>query len=151
MIKRFEVKEKCQSCDGTGLYVGMAERDGAAVVCHTCRGTGCHTFMHEYGDFDKRIERWDVSRVFEINPGICINGSITFGGMLYKDWKRGKKFKPGMENRLYTCPAWWYQSADYSKKPDWKECEVCGLFSSCSSFWEKEKCWLKWDKQEDKG
>jgi len=49
------------------------------------------------------------------------------------------------ENRLFTCPAWWYQSADYEKKPRWKECLVCGSFSSCNSFVEKEKCWKRWD------
>lgn len=30
---------ECQACKGTGLYKGMAERDGAAVVCSHCHGT----------------------------------------------------------------------------------------------------------------
>jgi len=31
---------ECSACKGTGLYVGMAEREGAAVVCSRCKGTG---------------------------------------------------------------------------------------------------------------
>lgn len=35
-----KIECECNACKGTGLYVGMAERDGAAVVCYTCKGTG---------------------------------------------------------------------------------------------------------------
>ncbi|GAH55007.1 unnamed protein product, partial [marine sediment metagenome] len=31
---------ECNDCKGTGLYTGMAEGDGFAVVCHACNGTG---------------------------------------------------------------------------------------------------------------
>jgi hypothetical protein len=47
--------------------------------------------------------------------------------------------------RNYTCPAWWYQSADYTKKPEWEECIACGSFSECKNFSNKEKCWEKFD------
>jgi len=110
MKKIFEVNEVCPSCKGTGLYIGMGERDGAAVVCHTCKGTGCHAFKHEYEEFT--------------------------------EWKTSMKFKPGAENRICTCPSQWYQSADYSKKPDWEECIMCGGggFSGCYHFSQKQKC-----------
>jgi len=49
--------------------------------------------------------------------------------------------------RNYTCPAWWYQIADYKRKPDWDECLILGSFSSCAHFSKKEKCWEKWDKE----
>lgn len=145
--------EECPSCGGTGLYVGMAERDGAAVVCHKCRGTGCFEFSYTYTPFASKKNKKGVKHVYETNPGICIgNGNgykfEDFGGMTYEDWAAGKKFKIGMENRKYTCPSWWYQTANYKKKPEWKECyeNLGGSFSGCKLFGVKEKCWEKWDK-----
>lgn len=154
MKKIIEFDERCQSCNGTGLYVGMGERDGAAVVCHTCGGTGCHKFKHEYEEFIQRTSRKGVKRVYEINPGICIGEGRghklkDFGGMPIKEWLSGSQFVAGMENRKFTCPCWWYQSADYKLKPQWQECDdSLGLsFSGCSHFSQKEKCWERWDKE----
>jgi len=148
-----EFDEKCKSCKGTGLYVGMGERDGAAVVCHTCKGTGCHHVKIEYEDFLMGIPRGDVIQVFEVNPGICIGtGDDTyqlsdFGGMPYQEWLDGKQFERGMENRKFTCPTWWYQTANYNLKPKWKECFGCNTFSSCKYFKNKDKCWERFDKE----
>jgi DnaJ-class molecular chaperone len=49
-----EVKAVCDSCGGTGLYVGMCEPKDTAVVCVRCGGTGCLTirykpFIHRSG------------------------------------------------------------------------------------------------------
>lgn len=146
--------EKCKSCGGTGLYVGMAEHDGAAVVCSTCKGIGRVKFHYEYEDYEGRVKKQGVKRVFQTNPGICIgegNGHKLdeFGGMSVEDWESGKQFTAGMENRNFTCPAWWYQCADYTKKPDWSECnKALGCrFSECSCFKNKSSCWERWDKE----
>lgn len=152
-MKTIEFDQVCKSCKGTGLYIGMGERDGSAVVCHTCSGTGCHHFKHEYEEFTGRKQSENVKRVFEANPGICIGenkGKLSlsdFGGMPFDDWSEGKPFPAGSENRKYTCPAWWYQSTNYDPKPDWPECIVCGSFSSCYKFDKKHECWEKFDKQ----
>src|ERR1017187_6535830 len=94
-----EFDEQCKSCDATGLYVGFAEKGGAAVVCQACKGTGKHHFKMEYDDFEGRVVRTDVVHVVEVNPGICIGGGkgkeyamSDFGGMKYLDWKKGKPF-----------------------------------------------------------
>jgi len=149
-----KIKEKCKACGGTGLYIGMAERDGAAIVCQKCKGTGCYEFIHQYEEFEKRIDRNDVKRVYEVNPGIVIGNGPNckledFGGMPFKDWNQGKKFIPGMEDRNHTCPAWWYQLSNIAKRPNWKECwsNLGRRFSECSHFNEKEKCWDRWDKE----
>ncbi len=151
-MKTIEFDEKCPSCSGTGLYVGIAERDGAAVVCHTCRGTGKHHFIHKYDEFVSRIESKNVKRVYESNPGICIGEGDTckledFGGMPYDDWINNKKFPNKSEMRKYTCPAWWYQRVDYKKKPNWDICIGCGTFSSCKYFNYKAHCWERFDKE----
>ncbi|HUT57036.1 MAG TPA: hypothetical protein VNA25_04065 [Phycisphaerae bacterium] len=149
-----EFDQQCKSCGGTGLYVGLAERSGAAVVCHVCKGSGCHHVKVEYDDFTGRNKRKGVTRVLQANPGICVGagkgGEFTlgdFGGMPCADWARGKPFPPGSEMRQFTCPAWWYQTADYDLKPDWDECIGCGSFSGCEHFQTKAKCWQRWDKE----
>jgi len=35
----------CSSCDGTGLYSGMCEGKGSAVVCLNCNGSGAETIV----------------------------------------------------------------------------------------------------------
>ena len=154
MKKVFKVKEKCQQCNGTGIYAGMAERDGCGVVCHHCKGTGCHEFEHTYEDFEKRETRKDLKHVLEANPGIMVgtgNGHkfSDFGGMSYEDWLSGCQFKRGMEMRKYTCPAWWYQSTNYDLKPNWDECGWGGSFSACKQFEQKQKCWEKFDLEQE--
>ena len=154
-MKEFKVNEECQACDGTGLYIGMAERDGAVVVCCKCQGTGCFKFVHRYKEFTKRRTRHGViKRVFRCNPGIIIGEGKDlqledFGGIPIGAWVDGKQFTPGTEDRKHTCPAWFYQFCDNEKKPDWKECWEClGMtFSHCKYFTTKECCWKRWDKE----
>jgi hypothetical protein len=149
-----EFEAECKACGASGLYVGLAERDGSAVVCHICKGTGKETIKISYDEFTcRKPVKEPVERVFEVNPGIVIgkgnDGRYSlsdFGGMPFEDWNAGAPFPKGSENRKFTCPAWWYQSADYEKKPNWKECES-GSFSKCSHFFTKEECWKRWDKE----
>ena len=153
-----EFDQECKSCKGTGLYVGIAERDGAAVVCNVCKGKGCHHVKIEYDDFLERNTHENVEQVYECNPGVVIGKGergdkfklSDFGGMPYSNWLSGVSFSPGMENRKFTCPVWWYQNADYSKKPNWIECVGAGsTFSKCPHFAEKDKCWERWDKEQN--
>ena len=147
-----EHDEQCKSCTGTGLYVGMAERDGAAVVCHTCEGTGCNRVKVEWDDFDGRVKRDGVKRVYRANPGIVIGEGAglrlsDFGGLPVAEWESGSAFLPGTEDRKHTCPAWFYQWADCSKEPKWDECGGCGMFSLCKHFDSKSECWNRWDSE----
>jgi hypothetical protein len=156
-MKTIEYDCECDSCKGTGLYQGFAEKDGAAVVCHTCDGKGWFHEKITYKETDKnRKGRKGIKRVFITNPGIGIGeGPVDgkklkledFGGLSYADWAAGKEFGEGTEMRAYTCPAWWYQSADNDKKPEWKECQFCGCFSDCKHYHDKAKCWERFDKE----
>jgi len=154
MKKKIEINEVCQSCRGTGLYVGMAEREGIAVQCQRCRGTGCYKYTHEYADFVARKDApVGIIRVLEHNPGIGVGVNSefpdgSFGGMPIKEWESGLPFPPGSEMRKFCCPAWWYQSVDYKKKPRWEECLGCGTFSGCNHFENKNKCWDRWDREQ---
>ena len=135
----------------------MAERDGSAIVCNNCKGTGRHVFIHEYEEPEDFKVRTDVKRVYRTNPGIIIGASKDnrvkledFGGMDYEAWlklKNKNNFPARSEMRWYSCPAWWYQSADYNKKPNWDACIVCGSFSSCEHFGNKATCWERFDSE----
>ena len=147
-----EFDQECKSCMGTGLYVVMAERDGAAVVCHTCEGTGCKHIRIEYEPFKARKHRDDVLRVYKANPGICIGEGDQFtlgdfGGMPYSWWESGRGFPEGSENRNFTCPRWWVQSAG-PEGFSWDEWPCTwGAFSQCPEFPTKVKCWERYDKE----
>lgn len=151
MDHKVEWDQQCESCGGTGIYDGLAERDGSGVVCYRCKGTGKVHVVHEYNDFTGRKPVSGITLVLEANPGVVIGNNpdmsctlSDFGGMPYSDWDEGKPFPKGSEMRRFTCPAWWYQSADYSKKPHWDECGF-GLFSACKMFPDKNLCWEKFD------
>ena len=145
MKNRIEINTKCRSCAGTGLFTGIGERDGIAVICHTCKGTGCEKRVIEWENFSKREKKKNVKRVLQTNPGICCGDgkdckAEDFGGMSFEDWDNGKPFPEGSEMRKYTCPAWWYQSVDYKKKPKWNNekdginCSNIGMFSQCENY-----------------
>ncbi len=151
-----EFDEQCKPCGATGVYVGFAEKDGAAVVCRTCNGSGNHHVKIEYDDFDGKKIRKDIDRVYEANPGIAIGigGGYKledFGGIPYSAWVRGEPFPKGSENRKFTCPSWWYQSVDYKKEPNWNECIHSGSFGNCKYFKQKDECWIRFDKENKKG
>ena len=142
------ITQQCSHCKGVGLFQGMAERNTVAVVCRTCKGTGQSTHTVEWDDFTGRIASGHIKKVIECNPGICAGDEFDFGGMSYKDWSAGSPFPPKSEMRGYACPAWWYQVADYDKKPNWPECIGCGSFSGCQSFPGKAHCWEKFDREQ---
>ena len=143
--------QQCAECKGTGLYVGFAERDGAGVVCQSCKGSGRRQMKVEYKEFTQRLQRTDVTHVYRTNPGIVVDaGKTVSGGVSIREWEADPTSceQPGKEMRQHTCPAWWYQSADYSKKPDWKECMGVGAFADCRQFPDKASCWQRWDKEQ---
>jgi len=146
--RRLSCDVECTACKGTGIYVGLGERDAYGVVCHQCKGTGCYPLHVSYTPFVERKARNDVKRVLQVNPGICVVGNADFGGMPYEDWVSSNgAFPAKSEMRAYTCPAWWYQSDSTHKKPEWDECMIGGRFAACQYFKNKEKCWDRFDKE----
>ena len=151
-IHYIEIEQQCSSCSGTGLYIGMAERDGFATQCHQCKGTGKYIFKHSYKDFSGRQGSDKAKYVVKTNPGIVLglnDGEYSpedFGAIPYEDWKNGVEMP---EMRKFTCPRWWNQSSGGSYDTDWEWCcSSFGAFSSCEQFQDKEKCWEKLDKEQ---
>jgi hypothetical protein len=148
----FTVKHECGLCHGTGLYSGMGESIGAAIVCHSCKGYGFR--MSEFTQFTGRKELPDVERVYQANPGIKIGTAMgleldDFGGVPASDWEPGMLFPAGSEMRKFTCPQWWFQSA-ISMSLDWNTCNsnIGRSFPQCRNFAEKGLCWDRLDKEQ---
>ena len=143
---RLEWTEECSKCGGNGLYVGMAERDGAAVVCRTCDGTGRVERRHEYYEFSGRREREDITQVYATSAGIVLAPNVVFGGVSYSEWKERPEsvYDRGVELRQHVCPKWWAQSVG-KPGPAWKPCVQVNRFSDCWYFGDKSACWAAWD------
>ena len=86
-----KIKEECSSCSGTGLYRGMCEGPGKAVVCINCEGKGW--VIHQYRPFTGRhrkngITQINYSRGSFIGTGVGAVGTT----MTYKEFE--EKIKP---------------------------------------------------------
>jgi hypothetical protein len=149
--KVFEAYIECQSCNGTGLYVGMAERDGSAVVCSQCDGTGKQHYKFTYRPFVSRVDRKDVRRVYKTAGTYTIypddvtteaDGLIQFskGGASYEDWRRGVEPLPLKDIHCplqHTGQTW---SAPYCKE------NYIGTISLCKNRCNKAECWDIYEK-----
>ena len=155
-VMKIQWVQQCNACKGVGLYVGLGEGRGredyagSSVVCSRCRGTGRREQDIEYREFDGLQEPApDVAHVWAVNPGIMAHPDYVSGGVTLKEWQDNPQSvnRLGAEMRSHTCPAWWYQLADYEKKPQWNECLGAGRFSDCKRFGMKSECWEKFDKE----
>ena len=153
-----EIKIKCQSCKGSGLYVGIGERDGAAVVCSMCNGEGFVFFKYE--EFIGIEKREDVERVYIPSYGYVIapkeidfkeHGKIDLRkeGVSYEEWQSGKKPK---HIKQLVCPMIADQGACHKIKGFFKECErlhgTCLLGvrpRTCNHLSKKEECWKRFE------
>ena len=86
---KMTVKAECSSCSGTGLYRGMAEKVGTAVVCLNCDGTGCREILYE--PFVSRKSRDDVTMVYRSRGSFIATGVGPGGvGISYREFQSGK-------------------------------------------------------------
>ena len=154
---------ECSACKGTGLYQGMAEHDGAAVVCNRCGGTGKVKVKLRYKKFAGRKKRKGVKRVFDGSHGFFISANdvtteereIPFSewGCAYRDWLRGAVPVP-----MYglICPYLHtnqhLQTEDVNGlyetrcRPNLK---CGGSITKCPLWNEKDKCWEIFEEASD--
>lgn len=94
------VRAKCDSCGGTGLYSGMCEGEGNAVVCLGCAGTG--GMMIRYEPFVDRKGRRDIETVILGRATRSILEASVGKTIPYKEWwkrtgGRSGNSSPGFE------------------------------------------------------
>jgi len=146
---------ECDSCRGTGLYCGMAERKGAAVVCTHCKGTGKVSVKQTFKKFVKRKKREGVKRVFETASGYGIaaedvttseGNTIHFSrfGVDYEDWLNGAEPKPIEELHCpYQHTGQGLQSHDVNDlyKTRCTKYLGWGMITECKCRKDMAKCW----------
>ena len=151
-----KLKMECPDCHGSGIYVGMAEKNGCAVVCSTCKGHGFYFITHR--TFTERKIRQDIKRVFKTSCGFVHgpddvtteDGTVikfSEGGCKYDEWLSGKEPEPVRD--LYCPYLWTHQSLQSNDVNNLFACRcntgdgvIPGRFVSKCSFWkDKAKCW----------
>lgn len=153
--KVIKMDVQCPACNGTGLYAGITEKEGCAVVCHQCEGTGCFHYEYSYLPFEKRIGIDDINRVFKKSAGFVHapdgivdpdgTGPVDFseGGCSYENWLKGDDPLP--LKKLYCPKSWTGQSWDS---------ELCkkltgagDLISRCEKRMNGTmgECWEEWE------
>jgi hypothetical protein len=138
------MKIECQSCKGTGLYVGMAEKEGLAVICHDCEGKGYIFFS--YNEFTGKKKRRNITHVISQNPGFMLSPDYVSDGdkITYDDWYNGKTVVS--EFRDKCCPKQIHN--DGGKACDDANTEYLGRwYSECIAHEGHGKaCWTRYDK-----
>jgi len=83
------VKAECSACDGTGLYCGMCEATGTAVICIRCGGTGCEEIS--YKPFEGRKGRRGIQSVKWSRGGFIVTGVGGVGkSITYREFAAGQ-------------------------------------------------------------
>jgi hypothetical protein len=154
----FRVETECDSCDGTGIYRGMAEGDGVGVVCRKCNGTGKHIFKHHYTEFTGKKRRKDVERVylpsrFKLGLGVIDFkdiGEIDMDkqGVSYDEFCKGER--PTYIKEI-ECPMMADQGACHKVEGFVDECNNLGLrfgmiISGCKNHCNRKSCWERFEK-----
>lgn len=131
---------QCPSCSGTGLYIGYAEHNGAAVVCGKCQGTG--NFQISYTPFTGRLEHPDVTHVWMRNPGYHISPDRTEGGLSIAEWQNNPELinTPEAAMRQTVCPAQWYRENPFT------DCNKANRYDECNFYSQKAKCWAAYQR-----
>ena len=139
---------QCDTCKGSGLYQGMCEKDGAAVTCNRCDGTGKIQIKSSYVKFTSRKIKKNVNRVYDDSMGYVITDhDVTqhgvhypFGqyGCAYEDWLKGAKPIP---LKFLGCPMIHDQCEARKKIKRCDDKNWGGKISDCQHYQDKAKCW----------
>jgi len=143
---------ECPSCEGTWLFQGMVEKEGCAVVCYNCEGTGLHKHTYSYKVFAGRQPRKDIKRVFKNSYGYThcpddyyvkdegITIRFSKGGCTYEEWLAGAE--PKYMEQLY-CPYLADRDFKCRAKDSW-----IGHIPDCKFYKDKAVCWEEYNKQD---
>ena len=165
-MKKIEMEIQCKSCSGTGVYVGMAEREGAAVVCSSCNGTGKYWYEFEYEEFTGRKTKDGVTRVYKSSCGFCIAPKkIFFQGIGEVDLSEegidyGAFLAGSMPEHIKSlvCPMLADQGACHSIRGFVDECDrldgqgslIGRHLSRCAYQRNKSACWERFERESKK-
>lgn len=146
---------ECKACGGTGLYVGLAERDGTAVVCHTCKGTGESQVTYrpfvERQPAPKGVKRVHVAMGYVLST----KEPRCSGGVPLAEWTPGMAI-PADEQLycpyLYTGQEWcaFTKTRSYTRQDGTRHSyesappQAGEMISDCPRWPEKAACWERY-------
>jgi len=155
-MPKIDIMIECPSCNGTGLYSGMAEGEGIAVICYKCKGSGKYHFVYSYNKFKGRKKKEGIKRVFLKGTQYKIGlGVINFDkvgpidmdkeGVSYQEFLDGKM--PEHITKL-ECPMLADQGACHDTPGFTEKCNELnggwiGFLSDCKHQLKKEECWKR--------
>ena len=154
-MKKIEMTIECPACGGTGIYSGMGEGEGVAVICYKCDGTGAYRYSYTYNDFTGRKEKNGVKRVYLKGSSYKLGlGKINFSngigeidmdkeGISYSEFLTGGK--PTHIKKL-ECPMLADQGACHDIEGFTDECNRlnggwCSYLPKCKNQHNKDQCW----------
>lgn len=82
--KKLEVLAQCGDCNGTGLYSGLCEPDGVAVICSICEGTGAITI--KYTPYAGRVTRDNIHTVRQSGGRVITDAGPTGISLTYEEF-----------------------------------------------------------------
>lgn len=83
------IEVECRTCRATGLYAGLAEPKGIAVVCVECGGTGCQRIS--FTPFTRRKGKRSITTVRQSRGSFIGTGIGPTGGYItYQEFQQGK-------------------------------------------------------------
>jgi len=158
-MKKIEMEIECPACKGTGLYQGIGEGKGTAVVCRNCKGTGAYSYSYSYNEFTGRKHKDGIERVYlsgtSYQSGLgVINFSKGVGeidmnkeGVSYSQFLSGDM--PHHVKKL-GCPMSLDQGACHNKKGFTNECNRLndgwvGYIPDCKNQINKLQCWNRFE------
>jgi len=159
-LHKIELDVKCTACKGTGVYAGMAERDGAGVVCRVCKGTGCSHFTYEYELFNGIVPRNDISRVYLSGYGYVIAPTKLKIGKTDIDFqKEGVSYYEFLNGKMPThieemaCPMQVDQGSCHDISGFVDTCNENNgswifTIADCKHQCKKHECWKRFNPQE---
>ena len=156
--RRIVIEYECDKCHGTGLYRGVCEKDGAAVVCHYCNGSGSVIKTVIPFEGKKRLE--GVKRVYDSAYNRFISAVDLMGddgriiefskwGCTYEEWLAGVEPAP---MKGLVCPYLQYNKG-IGHEPLGEKCiEGIGPISfpidKCKHYADKAKCWEEFEQKQ---
>ena len=145
--KQATIRIECRNCGATGLSTEFPLKDGSAVRCPKCKGTGAEEIKAAL--FTEKKTRDDVEHVWANIVNYVITPDKFSGGASYQEWldDPGIIHEIGREIREASCPMSWYQAANHKLRPQWDECNRVNHIPSCPWWNRKDKCWKQFDKE----
>ncbi len=82
-----KIKQECPSCNGTGLYAGMCEGPGEAVICIRCGGKGWSYYT--YTPFRGRKKREGITKIRLSRGSLIVTGVGGIGSFIsYEEFEQ---------------------------------------------------------------